>query len=412
MTLPPTTTVRRRPLSAALLAVVALVVTLLPTVATAPAASAAIGDGTVDIAGHGWGHGRGMSQYGAYGYAKNYGWSVGQILDHYYGGTQSRFIADTSGIAIDPSSLRIRLMAMNDTTVQMFGTSAGSTLEITEGGSFTVPADAKAVRTVKQGSVWAIDTAPDCSGPWTPLGTSTGDTVTVGRQGSDHLFICRTDGKHFYPGSLRSKIVGSGTRTINITTIEEYLRGVVPREMPASWSSAALQAQAIAARSYAMAGDNRWTDPAGGFYADTCDSTLCQVYKGSAEQLGSGAKTPMTDPRTDAAIVATASVVRAFVAGNPKSIATGTIARTEFSSTSGGWTAGGYFTAVEDLGDAISPLHDWTSTGVSLAPLNSSDPRHADQAVRHRAQRPRRRRRPRAQGATGLRRRHHPARDG
>ncbi len=364
----------RRRAATAVVALLTLAATLVPVIASATPAAAAIGDGTADFAGHGWGHGRGMSQYGAYGYAKNSGWTVDQILDHYYGGTQSRKIADTTGITINPSSLRIRLMAMNDTTVQMFGTSAGSTLEITEGGSFAIPPTAKAVRTVLKDdhTGWTIDTAPDCGGPWTPLGASTGATVTVGRQGSDDLFICRPEGKFFYPGSLRSKIVGSGTRTINITTLAEYLRGVVPHEMPASWSSAALQAQAIAARSYVMAGDNRWTDPAGGFYADTCDSTLCQVYKGSAEQLGTGSKVAMTDSRSDAAITATVDVVRAYIAGNPKGFTTGTIARTEFSSTSGGWTAGGNFPAVEDLGDVISPLHNWAATGVSLAPLNSA----------------------------------------
>src|SRR5438874_13184085 len=41
----------------------------------------------VDLAGHGWGHGRGLGQWGALGYALDGGWSYGQILDHYYGGT-------------------------------------------------------------------------------------------------------------------------------------------------------------------------------------------------------------------------------------------------------------------------------------------------------------------------------------
>jgi len=39
--------------------------------------------------GHGFGHGRGMGQYGAYGYAVDSGWSGDQILDHFFGGTRS-----------------------------------------------------------------------------------------------------------------------------------------------------------------------------------------------------------------------------------------------------------------------------------------------------------------------------------
>ena len=78
--------------------------------------------------------------------------------------------------------------------------------------------------------------------------------------------------------------------------------------MPATWSPAALRAQAVAARSYAMAGDNRHTP-----YADTCDTTLCQVYKGHAYVDGGGRRRrSMTSPTTDAAIAATAGVVRAF----------------------------------------------------------------------------------------------------
>src|ERR1051325_8822924 len=38
------------------------------------------------FSGHGWGHGVGMSQYGAYGYAQH-GWTAAQILGHYYPGT-------------------------------------------------------------------------------------------------------------------------------------------------------------------------------------------------------------------------------------------------------------------------------------------------------------------------------------
>lgn len=349
----------------ALVALVAVLASVVPVVATAAPASAATIT-AADFAGRGWGHGRGMSQFGAYGYARDRGWSTEAILGHYYGGTKASTVAQAGGVTIDPNFVRVRLMYMNDQLGTLVGTSSGSTLSITGAGDLTIPSDAKAVRMIKAGDIWNIDTASSCDGPWTALGQSTGRTVTIGRSsGSDELFVCRPDRiKAFYSGSIRAQLVGDGTRTMNITTIEEYLRGVVPREMPASWHPAALRAQAVTARSYAMAGDTRHADPAGGLYADTCDTTLCQVYKGRFEQQPGSAKVAMTDTRTDAAIAATAGVVRAFTTDNR-------IARTEFSSTSGGWTAGGTFPAVEDLGDSISPLHTWTAETVSLAPLSS-----------------------------------------
>jgi SpoIID/LytB domain protein len=122
--------------------------------------------------------------------------------------------------------------------------------------------------------------------------------------------------------------------------VGDYLKGVVPSEMPSSWAPEALKVQAVAARSYAMAGDNRFPG-----FADTCDTVQCQVYKGiDAEK-----------PSTNAAVDQTAGVVR---------MANGAIARTEFSASTGGYTAGGTFPAVVDDGDSVSdnPYHDWDVT--------------------------------------------------
>ena len=140
-------------------------------------------------------------------------------------------------------------------------------------------------------------------------------------------------------------------------TIEQYLRGVVPNEMPASWPAPALEAQAVAARSYALAGDSRW-----GSHADTCDTIYCQVYDGRVTTRG-GTRTA-THARTDAAIAATAGQVRLTSSGR--------IARTEFSSSTGGHTTGPSFKPVEDLGDATSanPNSSWSVT-VGLSGLAS-----------------------------------------
>lgn len=347
---------RPRRLRIAVLAILASAAFVVPLAVSASSAAAASTLTSADFDGRGWGHGRGMSQYGAQGYAVNHGWSSGQILDHYYGGTRAGSLSTTGGISIeDPNRLRIRLMALDNRPETVVGGSSESTLSIVEAGNPTVPTDASAVRMVRDGDKWQISTGPGCDGPWTDLGESAGKTVTIrDTPGTDGLFACRPDGIRQYAGWLRAQITDMGTRTINVTNIAEYLRGVVPNEVPASWHGEALKAQAVAARSYAMAGDTRHKDSSGTFYADTCDTTLCQVYKGRGGQYHS----------TNAAIEATAGVVREFVSS-------GNIARTEFSSTSGGWTAGGTFPAVEDLGDSISPVHTWTAENVSLTPLTS-----------------------------------------
>src|SRR5918912_3072608 len=62
--------------------------TLAPEVTVGPPTPAGAFPGaTVDLAGHGYGHGRGLGQFGSLGYALK-GWSFEQILDHYYGGTK------------------------------------------------------------------------------------------------------------------------------------------------------------------------------------------------------------------------------------------------------------------------------------------------------------------------------------
>jgi hypothetical protein len=85
----------------------------------------------------------------------------------------------------------------------------------------------------------------------------------------------------------------------------------------------------------------------------TCDTAACQVYLGVQVQPDGGATTRLEDSRSDQAVADTAGVVRTMGDGN--------VARTEFSSSTGGWTAGGTFTAVPDDGDDTpsNPNHKW-----------------------------------------------------
>jgi SpoIID/LytB domain protein len=321
----------------ALLLTVALVAIVLPP----GTAQAAGGDAT--FVGHGWGHGRGMGQYGALGYAVNYGWSSAQILDHFYGGT----VAGTAG---NP-----------EMTVELTGLTGRDTIVTGNGLAINgVAAGAVAVLIRRTASgTFQVYAAPGCGGPWIARSGSLASGLTISASGTQSVLgnlvrVCELTGERAYRGSLSVVNYNSTQLTINHLPTESYLRGVVPRESPASWSSLgggkgmqALRAQAVAARSYALASSR----PSG---ARTCDTTACQVYGGAGFKTGAGL-TALESGSTDTAISGTAYVVR---------LKSGAVARTEFSSSTGGYTAGGAFPAVVDAGDSVAsnPNHTWVTT--------------------------------------------------
>src|SRR6266508_3091331 len=156
------------------------------------------------------------------------------------------------------------------------------------------------------------------------------------------------------------KLVESGGLTVvNLVGVDDSVRGVVPRESPASWPAAPLEAQAVAARSYGLAeggeGGTRFA------WAKTCDDIFCQVY-GGAGLNGSR----LEQPSTDAAVAATAGEVLRYGDGR--------LARTEFSAASGGYTNGTptcgtcAFPAVPDDGDFAAPYPNWGTAGNAHVP--------------------------------------------
>lgn len=92
--------------------------------------------------------------------------------------------------------------------------------------------------------------------------------------------------------NIRVKITRDGSNAVKTTEMEEYLRGVVPSEMPSSWPAEALKAQAIAARTYAM------TRLRPEELYDVDDTTANQAYRRN-----------YTKESTDAAVTATAGRV-------------------------------------------------------------------------------------------------------
>lgn len=308
--------------------------------ATAPA------DPVVTISGHGWGHGRGMGQWGALGYAVDGGWSWQQILGHYYGGTKltGDFGNPPIGVELLSKAGSGIIVTSPSLAVDGLATSSGAVY----------------VRRVGTGA-FEVLTGPGCGGPWRPWGGRTfGSGLVVSSLGDparpeQHLQICESSLVRGVRGDLQVVESGGKANIVNRLLLDDYLRGVVPKESSAAWAGlgggrgmAALAAQAVAARSYAVSAPRN-------SYATTCDTTACQVYGGEyTRPFNSLARTSQEDPRTDAAVAMTSRHVMRR--------SNGAVARTEFSSSTGGWSAGGDFPAVQDLGDAYAgnPNHSWT----------------------------------------------------
>ncbi len=313
----------------------------------------------IEFAGRGWGHGRGLGQYGALGYAQQ-GWSAAQILDHFYSNTTVGSVP--AGAPVDPDAIRVELRNMIGLSTTV-GLENGSILVKAIDGT-ELQRVTGAVRLRRDGDGYRVETAASCAGPWTETGRLgsqatlhlTADSTAPDAAGLLHT--CGPTGRTWYRGELRAVHADGQPRTVNVVPVAGYLAGVVPNEVPASWPEAALEAQAVAARSYALAGDTRQQP-----YADTCDTVRCQVYDGVFTERGGGFRAA-THARTDAAIAATSGIVRITGAG--------AVARTEFSSSTGGYTAGGAFPAVVDGGDSVAanPNHTWRAA-VPIATLES-----------------------------------------
>jgi len=280
-------------------------------VASAEAATAASG---FYINGAGYGHGVGMSQYGALGFAQH-GYSYRAILSHYY--------RDTTLAQVSPYKL-VTVLLKN-------GSAAFRGADRISGGHIVWTPPVKSKKPVKSSkpvkpSKPVKATNPHVLQPDTTYSviSSKGELKLVagGRPvavvqpplwviGSGPLTLL---GVGSYHGQLefRPRLKG-GVQTINAVDLEDYVRGVIPAEMPSTWPSQALEAQAVAARTYAIAVG------AASQAFDVYSDTRSQEYGGVAAETPTG----------DAAEAATRGQVVDY-AGQPVT--------TYFFSSSGGYT--------------------------------------------------------------------------
>lgn len=296
-----------------------------PEVVTRPAS------GTWIIDGHGYGHGRGMSQWGARAAAAA-GRSGEQILAFYYPGTTRRGIGNPVlrvKVGTDPFP---QLRPVGGLRVYWGTRNAG------------LPVVRGAIRW--QAAPWGtgLRMRYKTAAAWKWWGPALPGQVSFAAA-NGVLRAYRNDGRGTdYRETLQVFRAGPTSSTVNKVHLEAYLRGVVPRESPASWPAQALRAQAVAARTYAYA---RIRNPLSSRY-DICDTTACQVYGGAANYRSNGSRLSGEAASTNRAIAGTGGVILTR-GGRPAS--------TEYSASHGGWVA---VPAKKDPWTAGDPYATWS----------------------------------------------------
>jgi stage II sporulation protein D len=317
-------------------------------------------DNTVTLSGHGWGHGHGMSQWGAYGAAlKGRTWP--QIVDFYYPNTVRTQIGNPLIRVSATGALgRTAVVKAESGLRATFGPQEANALALPL-LEYPVPNQIVRYAVTRAPLVSGVKTAALlryklADGTWKTYKTEPSGRINLSRvpvstdPTSNQLHVYDTSGTVLtYRAALRATLIGSAGQEV-LTPImalpmESYLRGVVPSESISSWPLAALAAQAVAARSYAKYAIDH---PRGPGYYDTCDTTACQVFKGLATEPTS----------TNTAITASAGVALYYG---------GAAAFTEFGSSNGGWSADGgrpYLIAQFDPYDvpATDPVHTWQAS--------------------------------------------------
>jgi stage II sporulation protein D len=274
------------------------------------------------LVGGGWGHGVGMSQWGAFGQAKA-GRDYRTILGHYYPGTT----LGPSPMAV-PSKLRVlvadRLAAVSVTSSGGIGVADAAGTRARVGGQLTL--GPKLLLANASGSPGADP-------------VTLAEPVTLRPVGGGLLVV----GGKSYRGSLRVVTSGKKLQLVNVIPLETYLLGVVPGEMPKEWPLDALKAQAVAARTYAVA--NLVKGRAFDLYSDA----RSQVYYGADAEA----------PGPTRAVIETRGQVLSY---------DGAPAETFYFSSSGGKTLSAldafgedlpYLRSVDDPWDEVSPNHRW-----------------------------------------------------
>jgi SpoIID/LytB domain protein len=287
-----------------------------------------------------------MSQWGAYGAASVGRLSWQSILAFYYPGTRLANLGNPT--------IRVRLDVVSRTAMELPAQSglrfAGALLPTTISG-----AKITGYRVASR-SAGGLQVSVHTSAGWKPYRSSGSPAAFTSPSGQVVVKIAGGAGRAYRGSVVANRASSTTILPVSVLPMESYLRAVVPAEMPASWHTNALRAQAVAARTYADF--DRVRAPAGRTY-DTCDTTSCQMYSG----------VPAEAAAANTAIAATAGKILTS-GGRP--------AFTQFGSANGGWSSAGsqpYLVAKADPYDGAiaNGANSWTKS-VTVASIQAHWP--------------------------------------
>jgi SpoIID/LytB domain protein len=313
----------------------------------------------VTFYGSGFGHGVGMSQYGANGWATG---AVGtpltgeQIVAKYYPGTQLQFVDATrvfNRVLLSAPSSQGRFVCGDNRYFD------GTLADLSSGGGMRVLDESAGNQELARGSggqnfqivarggvveVWAN------FNPVRRVYAGAGPIAIVPLSGTQPITFLQKGGA--YRGNFRFTNLGGTLRVINAVTYDDYVRGVLPLEMPTAWHAEALKAQAYAARTYSYS-----SFKGGSRDYDVTDDQADQCYGGTRVEVAS----------SNAAVTATAGKVITYQ---------GASIRAYFASSNGGYTLsdGCWMNNVKRSGSS------WACSPGS--PYLTPQPDPADRAVR------------------------------
>lgn len=296
---------------------------------------------TYSFHGRGWGHGLGLSQWGARGLAEK-GLSASQILKRYYTGVEVQTKTLPSDIRVGLLQERAEVYVEGDKPFGLYDSSGTKKASGKSGERWTIRPKGSKLEVLVEGS-----SAPKFT---------SGVPVTIRYEATDAVISLPQTGKRYKRGRIDVDINAETgkTRAILIVPFEQYLYGL--GEMPASWHTEALEAQVIAARTYALEKVGRL-----GQSRTICN---CAVYASTVDQVYAGVDHEV--PRWIAAVDATKGLIATY-GGKP--------IQAYYSSSSGGHTEnnenvfGGsplpYLRGVCDTGDYFNgsnPHANWKVT--------------------------------------------------
>jgi len=299
---------------------------LLAALLSFAAAAPAHGASRLIVRGGGFGHGIGMSQYGALGFAQH-GRDHAFILGHYYKGTR---------VATLTRPRRVRVLLQSAARISFSGAAN------LPGARELDPDMTYHATRARRGGVTLRSASGDLVGRYRSPLTVTGSPAAIkllGRSGN-----ATSNGSYRGNLQIRPSSLG-GLNAINQVDLEDYVRGVVAGESPPNWPAEALRAQAVAARTYAI------TTSKGGAGFDQYADTRSQVYNGiSGERATTNAAVDATRGRV---VTYKAKPVVTFFFSN-ESGSTENIENAFVGAPRKPWLK-----SVEDPYDELSPHHDW-----------------------------------------------------